>query len=151
MYTVLHTSIYLHACTQNSARELKKEAQNARITLKAIESLTYECSDGVLLKELNTKLKHVMEEFRSKLPVAEGLVIRSSIKERVKRAEKYTQRIFSLPGYKPHGRKKADSAYRNRVGKRADALRKASDTYTCTHMYTYMCIPVVYSLVYLSI
>ena len=75
---VLHTS-GMH--TQNSARELKKEAQNTRITLKAIESLTYKCSDGVFLKELNTKLKHVMEEFRSKLPTAEGLVIRSSIKE----------------------------------------------------------------------
>ena len=71
-----------------------------------------------------------MGEFRSKLPVAEGLVIRSSIKERVKQTEKYTQRISSLPGYKPRGRKKADSAYRNRVSKRADALRKASDTYT---------------------
>ena len=65
--------------TQNSVRDLKKEAQNARITLKAIESLTYKCSDGALLKELNTKLKHV-EEFQSKLPIA-GLVIRSSIKE----------------------------------------------------------------------
>ena len=53
--------------TQNSVRDLKKEAQNARITPKAIESLTYECSDGALLKELNTKLKHVMEKFRSKL------------------------------------------------------------------------------------
>ena len=34
--------------TQNSVRYLKKEAQNARITLKATESLTYECSDGAL-------------------------------------------------------------------------------------------------------
>ena len=120
--------------TQNSVRDLKKEAQNARITLKAIESLTYECSDGALLKELNTKLKHVMEEFRSKLPTAEGLVIRSSIKERVKRAERCTQKISSLPAYKPRGRKKADSAYRNRVGRRADVLRKASNVhvYTCT-------------------
>ena len=51
--------------TQNSARVLKMEAQNATIVLKAIESITYECSDGALLKELSTKLKHVMEEFRS--------------------------------------------------------------------------------------
>lgn len=116
--------ITVHA--QNSTRELKKEAQNARITLKTIESLTYECSDGVLLKELNAKLKHVMEEFRNKLPAADGLVLRSTVKERVQRAEKYTQKISALPAYKPRGRKKADSAYRNRVGKRADALRKAS-------------------------
>ena len=124
--------LYLHIYTRNSARELKKEAQNARITLKTIDSLTYEYSDGVLLKELNTKLKHVMEEFRSKLPAADGLVIRSTIKELVKRAEKYTQKISALPVYKQRGRKKADSAYRNRVDKRAGALRKASDTCTCT-------------------
>lgn len=108
-----------------------KEAQNARITLKAIESLTYECSDGVLLKELNQKLKQVMEEFQNKLPVADGLVIRSTIKERIQRAEKYTRKISALPAYKPRGRKKADSAYRNRVGKRADALRKASSVLIC--------------------
>ena len=121
----------MRACTLhtlNIARELK-EAQNARITLKTIECLTYECSDGDVLKELNTKLEHVMEEFRSKLPLAGGLVIHSSIKERMKRAEKHTN-ISSLPAYKPCGRKKADSTYRNRVGKRADAPHKASDTCT---------------------
>ena len=84
----------------------------------------------MVLKELNKKLKHVMEEFQSKLPVADGLIIRSSIKERLKRAKKYTQKISSLSAYKPRGRKKADSGYRNRVGKRADALRKAN-----THVY----------------
>ena len=146
MHTVnFNSNVY----TQNSARELKKEAQNARITLKTIEGLTYECSDGVLLKELNSKLQHVMEEFRSKLPIADGLVIRSSIKERVKWTEKRTHSISSLPTYKPRGRKKADSAYRNRVGKRADALRKVSCTqlilpchnsFTHINMYMYMYI-----------
>ena len=77
-------------------------------------------------QELNTKLEHVMEEFRSKLPLAGGLVICSSIKERMKWAEKHTK-ISSLQTYNPRGRKKADSAFRNRVGKRADALHKASD------------------------
>ena len=114
----------IHAYTQNSLKELKREAQNARISLKTIESLTYECSDGVLLKELNTKLKHVMDEFRSKLPAANGLVIRAAIKEQTKRAEKNTQKISSLPAYKPRGRKRTGSAYRNRVGKLADGLRK---------------------------
>ena len=74
----IHVCACMHACTlhtQNSARELK-EAQNTRITLKTIESLTYECSDGDVLKELNTKLEHVIEEFRGKLPLAGGLVIR---------------------------------------------------------------------------
>ena len=124
--TLINDAIIMCTHTQNSARELKKVAQNARITLKAIESLTYECSDGVLLKELDTKLKQVMEDFRKKLPVADGLIICSTITERVQRAEKSTQKISALPAYKPHGRKKADSAYRNRVGQRADALRKVS-------------------------
>ena len=78
------------------------------------------------------KLKHVMEEFRNKLPAVDGLVIRSTFKERV-RAEKYTQKISTLPAYKPRGRKKADSAYRNRVGKHAHTH---THTHTRTHTHT---------------
>ena len=52
-YTTRVHSVIIIVHVPNSTRELKKEAQNARITLKTIESLTYECSDGVLLKELN--------------------------------------------------------------------------------------------------
>ena len=52
-------------------------------------------------------MQHVMEEFRNKLPAADGLVIRSTVKERVQRAEKYTQKISALLAYKPRGRKKA--------------------------------------------
>lgn len=111
---------HVHGITQNNEKECKREAQNTRITLKTIESLTYECSDSVLLKELNTNLKILMDQFRSKLPAEGGLIIRSAIQERVKRAEK----LKSLPPYKQRGRKKMDSAYRNRVGRRADALRK---------------------------
>ena len=82
----------------------------------------------------------MLDEFRSKLPAADGLVIRAAIKERMKRAEKCTQKISSLPAYKPRGRKRTDSAYRNRVGKRADALRKVCDIhlhviYTCMHVH----------------
>ena len=68
-----------------------------------------------------------MDDFRSKLPAEDGLVIRSAIHERINRAEKYTLKISSLPTYKQRGRKRLDSAYRNRVGKRADALRKVSN------------------------
>ena len=125
MHNGMHANIHTHN-TQNSA---KKEAQNARVTLKAIESLTYESLDGVLLKELNTKLQDVMDDFRSKLPAEDGLVIRSAIQERIERAEKNTLKISSLPTYKPRGRKRLDSAYRNRVGKRADAVRKVYTTH----------------------
>ena len=34
------------------------------------------------------------------------------------------EKISSLPAYKPRGRKRTGSAYRNSVGKRVDALRK---------------------------
>ena len=122
---------YVHICATVLSLNLAWApfSQRARITPRPRPFYT----PPPRLKELNTKLKHVMEEFRSKLPTA-GLVIPSSIKERVKRAERCTQKISSLPAYKPRGRKKADSAYHNRVGRRADALRKESNihVYTCT-------------------
>ena len=56
---------------------------------------------------MQSLIKHVMEEFRNKLPAADGPVICSTVKEQVQRAEKYTQKISALPAYKPHGRRKA--------------------------------------------
>ena len=116
--------IIMFTYTQKIAKEVKKKAQSAIITLKAIESLTYKCSDYVFIKELNTKLTHLMDEFQSKLPAADGLAFRSAIKEQTKQAEKCIQNISTLPAYKPRDRKRMDSAYRNRVGKHTDALCK---------------------------
>ena len=55
----------------------------ARITLKAIESLTYTCTDPQQ-KKLNNQLQDVMNDFQGSLPESEGLVILPAVHERVK-------------------------------------------------------------------
>ena len=97
----------------------------ARVTLKTIESLTYACTDLQLLKQLNNQLNDVMNKFRSSLPQAEGLVILPTVRKRVRQASR-SQTLSSLTLYKKRGRKKMNSAYRNRVGRRASTLRKVS-------------------------
>ena len=109
------------------------EAQKARITLKAIESLTYTCSNPKLLLQLNQTLNRVLSEFRQSLPTEEGIVIRPQIATRVKKKDKRTDTdttgcgVSSLPLYKKRGRIRTDSKYRKRVGRRAEQLRNVGD------------------------
>ena len=103
-------------------------AQTARISLKAIESLTYTCNSPQLLNELNQKLDQILSDFRQALPAEQGLVIRPLITKRVKKKEKSKAasnggRLLSLPLYKKRGRTRVDSKYCNQVGKRAQQLR----------------------------
>jgi hypothetical protein len=117
-------------------------AQTARISLKAIESLTYTCNSPQLLIELNQKLDQILSDFRHALPAEQGIVIRPLIAKRVKKKEKRKagisgRRILSLPLYKKRGRIRVDSKYRNRVGKRAQQLRNV-------RIYTYVYLPSSY-------
>ena len=85
-----------------------------------------------------------MNEFRSNLPENEGLVILPAVYEWAKRAlrNKKSQKHPSLPLYKKRGRKWLDSMYRNRVGRKANALRKVN-CLPITHIvllnYLYLC------------
>lgn len=97
--------------------------------MKAIESLTYTCSEPELLQQLNKYLDCVLSKFRRDLPCEEGLVIRPLLEKQIKKNEREVMaksggKILSLPQYKKRGRTCLDSKYRNRVGKRADQLRK---------------------------
>ncbi len=104
---------------------MEHEAQKARITLKAIESLTYTCSEHEILFKLNRSLDSLLLEFRKELPHEEGLVIRPLVAKRAKNTKKSLKaKVSSLQLYKKRGRACVDSKYRNRVGKRADKLRK---------------------------
>ena len=98
----------------------------ARVNLKAIESLTYTCMDPQLLRKLNNQLQSITNDFRSNLPENEGLVILPAVHEWAKRAlrNKRSAKQLVLPLHKKRGRKQLDSAYRNRVGRKANALRK---------------------------
>ena len=118
----------LTTCKKERAPNLDTEAQRARISLKAIESLTYTCNNPQPLIKLNQNLHRILSEFRQALPAEQGLVIRPLITKRVNKKEKSKTarnggRLLSLPLYKKRGRSRADSKYRNRVGKRAQQLR----------------------------
>lgn len=56
----------------------------ARINLKAIESLTYTCTDPQLLKQLSSQLQGILNEFRGSLPEEEGLRILPAVREQAK-------------------------------------------------------------------
>ena len=85
--SLLHTSAY----TQDAKLDVKLQAQKVRVTLKALEGLTYVCTDALLLEDINKKLEGVMADVRSTLPAADGLVISSythpAIKDRIKQSE----------------------------------------------------------------
>ena len=109
---------------------LKSAGERARITLKSIESLTYMCTDASKLVDLDAKLKLLLQAFKAGLPQEEQLVIRPSVISRALSTKRKYARIklnlscSKLPKAKPRGRKKADSKVRNRIGAKADRLRK---------------------------
>ena len=73
--------------------------------------------------EVNNKLNLLMTEFQSRLPHKEGLLLRKTL--RASQQKKLAvAKASQLQSTFKRGRKRADAAYRNRVGKKAQALRK---------------------------
>lgn len=117
-----------------------------RITLKEIETLTYSCSSTLDLMDLDKQLKSLRTELQSKLPQEEGIIIRPAVVARaLKTKKKYAQlrqkkqNCSALTLSKKRGKRKADSKYRNRVGARADRLRKVnvlSQSYKLNNSFT---------------
>ena len=78
---------------------------------------------------MNDELSRLMATFKESLPQEEGLLIRPEIRKALKRSRqiKSAATIASqLPTKAKRGRKKANSSYRNRVGWKAQVLRKVS-------------------------
>ena len=110
---------------------LKAAAERARITLKELESLTYTCSSTSDLLLLNQQLQDLKTDFQSKLPSDEGIIIRPAvIATALKAKKKYAhfrarqRRCSTIKEGEKKGRKRMDSRFRNRVGARADRLRR---------------------------
>ena len=81
--TKFNDSIILLLCFNNNigTKCISKTAgEQARITLKCLESLTYLCTDDVTkLVDLDTELKRSLQTFRDGLPQEEQLVVRPSV------------------------------------------------------------------------
>ena len=88
------------------------------------------CTDATKLVELDAELKRLSQSFRAGLPQEEQLVLRPSVISRAfSTKRKYARMKLNLscsrlPKNKPRGKKKADSKVRNRIGAKADRLRK---------------------------
>ena len=96
--------------------------------------------------EVNNKLNLLMTEFQSRLPHKEGLLLRPELRKTLHASQQKklaVAKASQLQSTFKRGRKRADAAYRNREGKKAQAFRKVrcihgikSTTYIhflCTH------------------
>ena len=74
---------FLVVVCQNAFMHMEISAQKVqkkvRITLKAIESLSYNCCDGDKLQMLHELLKNAEDKFRSLLPHQGGLLLRPTL------------------------------------------------------------------------
>ena len=99
--------------SQRKRQSCEHLAQEVRITLKTISSYTYNCTDEHqdILIDLNDKLQVLMEEFKSKLPQQDGLLLRPQVRKRLKLSlqKKASKGTKPLPPQSKRGRKKQSS------------------------------------------
>ena len=101
-------------------------------SLKTLESAIYLAEDPNLLSASLNGVQNLVEDMRKVLPDAEGLLLRPvSLCERARKIkQKYylrkqkARKFHPLEPSLPRGRKKDDSRFRGRVGRKADRLRK---------------------------
>ena len=114
-------------------QKMRRLRQHIRISLKEIESLSFNMESAEDLQNLEIDLKSLQQKYKECIPREQGLFIRPKatcgaekalkLKQRYKRL---TQRVLH---YKPlptkqAGRPRMDASYRNRVGKKATNKRK---------------------------
>ena len=78
------------------------------------------------MTQINAKLSELLTDFKSQLPQNQGLLIRPEVQKILKKSQqrKHAVAIASQLTTTRRGRKRADARYRNRVGKKAQVLRK---------------------------
>ena len=90
---------------------------------------TYNCTDEHqhLLMDVHTKLRELMASFESQLPRERGLLLRPELRRKMKLSRQKKLALARSSQLKPtlkRGRKKGHPLHRNRVGKKAQNLRK---------------------------
>ena len=126
-FVIYFTRILHHLQTYSYL--LKQEGELARIGLKALETLTYYCVNPDDLHEVGNKILDIIIFLKEKRPSCEGLIIKSELRNTVRKqarmqALKVCQKYQKLPLQSRHGPAAKDWRYRNRVGIKADSLRK---------------------------
>lgn len=111
------------------SEHLKQMVTNMRVTLECFKTVTYNIDSNVsfdTLEGVQAKLSTLLKEFQEQLPQSHGLLIRPQMRKQMKRSfrRKVTlKRLAQLPKCATR-RKKNDSRFRGRVGKKASILRK---------------------------
>ena len=111
---------------------LKAAGEKVRIQLKEIETLSYSCTSPEDLQQLHCALQQLKTDVESKLPHLEGIVLRPAVSHALKIKRKYAyikgkrQLKYCSVLSETSKRKKTpmSSKYRNRVGAKAERLRK---------------------------
>ncbi|XP_064399682.1 uncharacterized protein LOC135346105 isoform X2 [Halichondria panicea] len=107
---------------------LKQSGEHARTSLKVLQTLTYNCTGPDRLDQLATKLDTLITEFRAILPKTEGLILRPQARFSArKKTQQIKHKYLNLTSRLKRGRPKSYWKYRNRVGQKADALRKKDE------------------------
>ena len=128
-------TVYYTCTLQVHGLSLKSAGERVRIILKELETLTYSRINSDDLLQLHADLKQLKLVFQSKLPHLEGIVIRPAVVThalKIKRkyahitAKQHLKHCSTLPEAKSRKKNKSNSHYRNRVGIRAERLRKVS-------------------------
>lgn len=116
-----------------------------RITLKEIESLSFNIEDPQILLQLHTDLASLNKKYAKEVNMKDGLIVRPKVptksiivahqvkckyKEMQKRAASYR----ALESSVKVGRPKKDWRYRNRVGRKAAKIRKVNNNYNMLYL-----------------
>lgn len=134
----VHCMHLMHPHLLQGSVSAHKVQQQVRITLKVIESLTFNCSDASQLTDLNKMLKEVEEKFRSLLPHQDGILLRPAIvTHQAKKITKKYQKIHkcalqysSLALNTTAANRRKDWHFNPRVGKKADRYKKVNKNCT---------------------
>ena len=125
LITYMHSTFFFQQC-----HTADKVRQKVRISLKCLESLSFNMTDPAMLESLLSQLQSLEAQYKAQLPASEGLTIRpklihtaAKLKRKYKRLQKRLQHYSALPS---HSRSKRPSEYKfkGRVGIAADRLRK---------------------------
>ena len=114
---------------EKKKQSIKHCAQKACASLSALTDLTYNCKKPKVLEDITNKLSELENIVRSSIPKSSGdfLTLRSSPPKRRRTRKKSTgilNKIGCLKGYEPPAKKRLDSSHRNRVGQKADMMKK---------------------------
>ena len=144
--SLIYTSYFTYYVRMQVSKPVASRIRTEiRVTLRVIESLTFSTNDVKILEDLLQELTKTTKKVKESLPKEDGLVIHPTVLK-----DKAISKQIKLKYLKMHekaktygrlvegsrvGRKKLDSRYRHRVGKKPNTLRKV----LMTKLYILVC------------